>query len=316
MSTNKQVIEKAAFAVADLASGGKLNPEQANAFIRKLILQPTILRRARTVVMNSPVRNINKIGFGTRVLRPGVEGTALSESDKAKPTTEQVVLTTKKVKAEVNLTYDAVEDNIERGNLNLRGAGAPPAPVMGGLKDTIVTLLAERAALDLEELGILGDTASGDAYLALTDGYLKLAATNTYDHLSAGIDKSVFKQGQQTMPKQYLRNKGAVVHMISDNNEIEYRDTLSNRETATGDSMISGTSPVFGFGSPVVPVNLMPEASGLYTDPLNLIFGIQRDISIEVDKDIQAEMFIIVLTARVDFKIEETAAVVRYDNIV
>ena len=63
MSSNKTLL-KADMAVADLTTnGGKLQPEQANVFIRKLLQQPTILRQARTVVMNSPQRNVNKIQF-------------------------------------------------------------------------------------------------------------------------------------------------------------------------------------------------------------------------------------------------------------
>jgi len=59
----------------------------------------------------------------------------------------------------------------------------------------------------------------------------------------------------------------------------------------------------------------MPAANGLLTDPKNLIFGIQRQIHIETDKDIRSREYIIVLTARVDFQIEEEEAVVKYTNI-
>ena len=67
--TNQELMRKADWVVTDLASGGQLNPEQAAAFIRKLILQPTLLQNVRTVTMNSPQRNINKIQFATRILR-------------------------------------------------------------------------------------------------------------------------------------------------------------------------------------------------------------------------------------------------------
>ena len=81
------------------------------------------------------------------------------------------------------------------------------------------------------------------------------------------------------MPSQYQRNKAALNHFVSVNNETEYRDTLADRGTALGDQMTQGTSPSYAFGSPVVPVALMPETNGLFTDPLNLIFGIQRQVS-------------------------------------
>lgn len=315
MSNNSDLLRKADLAVSDLESGGgKLNPEQTSAFIRKLIDQPTMLRNARTVQMNSPQREINKIGFGSRILRPAVSNTALDAADRVKPTTEQILLSTKEVIAEVHLPYDVIEDNIERARVD-ESVAAGPGGVAGGIKDTIMTLIAERAALDLEELALNGDTASGDTYLALIDGWLKLANVNTLDVLSAAISKDMFKGGLKTMPSKYLRNRPAMGHFVSVDNETEYRDTLANRETGMGDNMIAGTNAVFGFGVPVVPVALMPETDGLFTQAQNLIWGIQRDVSIETDKDIRARAYIIVLTARVDFKLEEPDAAVRYTNI-
>jgi len=311
---NAELMQKADWAVGDLSTGGLLTAEQSNSFIRKLLVQPTILRQARSVTMNSPQRNINKIQFASRILRPGVSGTALSVGDRSKPVTEQVQLNTKEVIAEIRLPYDVIEDNIERGNIGQQ-TDVGGTPTSGGIKDTIMTLIAERAALDLEELALLGDTGSGDAYLALVDGYLTQATTNTVDNLGAGIGKSVFKAGLQAMPDQYLRNLNALRHWVSVDNEIEYRDSLSNRETGLGDSVIQGTSPVFGFGVPVEAASLMPSAQGLLTNALNLIFGIQRQIHIETDKDITERVYIIVLTARVDFKLEEEDAVVKYINL-
>jgi hypothetical protein len=69
------------------------------------------------------------------------------------------------------------------------------------------------------------------------------------------------------------------------------------------------------FGSAVNAAPLMPNSRGIYTMPKNLIFGIQRKVNIEYDKDIRARKFIIVVTARVDFQVEETDAMVSITNI-
>jgi hypothetical protein len=177
-----------------------------------------------------------------------------------------------------------------------------------------VQLIAERAALDLEELCLLGDTGSADPYLALFDGYLKLANSNVVN-AGATISKNVFKAGLKAMPSKYLRNRTALSHFVSVNNESEYRDTFANRATALGDASVQGNNALFVFGSLVTGVALMPAASGLYTNPLNLIFGIQRRINIEYDKDIRARTFIVVLTARVDAAIEQVDATVKYTGI-
>lgn len=310
MSTNQELIKKADIALGDLSTAGLLTPEQTDTFIRTLIDQPTVLNSARVVTMNGPERWINKIGFGSRVLRKAVSSTALDAADRVKPDLSKVIVTTKEAIAEVHIPYDVLEDNIEGGNINA-GAETPA----GGMQNTIIQLLAERASLDLEELGLLGDTGSGDQYLAMFDGWLKLASGHVVDVSNSTISKDVFKAGVKAMPDKYLRNRAALTHFISTDNETEYRDTYANRQTALGDAMLQGTGGIFAYGSGVAGAPMMPAASGLYCNPQNLIFGIQRRITLEYDKDIRARTFIVVLTCRVGFQIEETDAVVKYTNI-
>jgi len=308
--TNQELIRKADMALSDLATAGKLNPEQTDRFIRTLIDQPTLLASARTVAMGAPQMKINKIGFGSRILRPAVESTALADGDRVKPDLGQVVLNTSEIIAEVHIPYDVIEDNIEKGNVNV-----PLQTGAGGLHQTIVDLIAERAALDLEELAIQGDTTSGDSYLALSNGYLKLATANV-TNIGAAFDKSAVKSALKTMPTRYLRNRAALQHFVSVDNETEIRDQYGSRQTALGDQQVQGVLPVYIFGSKITPVALMPGAQGLFTDPMNLIFGIQRNIMIEYTKDIRARVFVVVLTCRVAFSIEEVNAIVQYTGIV
>lgn len=323
MTTNSSLLRKADIAIADLqANGGELSPEQGASFIRKLIKQPTLIRQCRVVEMQASKRKINKIGFGKRILRKATSGVALTAAQRSKPTTEQIELDTKEQIAEVRLPYDVLEDNIERAtSANNEASNSGP----GGLRQTIIDLIAERAALDMEELALLADVAytnpadqDDQDYLSQLDGWLKRGAEdgNVADAGNATISKAVFKKGLKTMPSQYQRNKAALNHFVSVNNETEYRDTLADRGTALGDQMTQGNSPTFAYGSPVQGVALMPEDKGLYTDPLNLIFGIQRQVSMEFDKDITARVYIIVLTTRIDFQIEEAEALVAYENIV
>lgn len=321
MSSNQSLLRKADLAIADLSSnGGTLLPEQGNSFIRKLIKQPTLIKQCRVVEMLASSRKINKIGFGNRILRKATSGIALTQAQRSKPTTEQIQLDTKEQIAEVRLPYDVLEDNIERATAaNNEGSNTGPA----GLRQTIIDLIAERAATDLEELALLADTAytSGDAddqaYLSQFNGWIKNAMTNgnVVDAANTTISRALFKNGIKTMPKQYLRNIATMKHFVSNNNEVEYRDTLADRTGQLGDGMTTGALQAYAYGAQVAPVQLMPENRGLFTDPKNLIFGIQRQVSMEFDKDITARVYIVVLTCRIDFKIEEPTALVAYDNI-
>lgn len=329
---SKTILRKADLAVAEINEQGSLTIEQSNRFIRKLIEAPTLLRVCRTIAMSAPSRRINKIGFGERIMRAANQGTytggtgndqanddrALAAADRSKPQFEKIELTTKEIMAEIRLPYELLEDNIEGGNINFGGAtqvsgGAPN----GGILNTILDLIAERSAIDMEELCLLGDTLSGDAYLALVDGWLKRAQTsNSVDFGSQSITRKLFKIGVQSLEPKYKRNLQSMRHFLSHNQVTEYSDTLAGRETALGDSKHQqGQAPVYGVGIPCVPVALMPETQGILCDPKNLLFGIQRNLSLEIDKDIRAREFVVVLTARVDVQIEETEAVVHYNNV-
>ena len=317
---NRELLRKADLALSDLTSnGGLLTAEQGNRFIRKLIEEPTMLSVIRIVEMNAPQRNINKIQFGTRIMRVGTSATALSSGDRSKPTTSQVQLNTDEVIAEVRLPYDVIEDNIERGNIGMNsdGSGGAGTPASGGLVDTIQPLMVEAASRDLEELAIQGDTTSTDDYLALQDGYLKdvTANGNVVDCQGNTLARSVFKSGLQSLPDQYHRDRASMRHFVSVDNEIEYRDTLAARSTGLGDNTITGFNPVFGFGVPLQPVHLMPNDHGLLTNPLNLIMGIQRQITLEYDKDISARVYKMVLSARIAVVVEEAEAAVAYNNL-
>ena len=220
MSSNSALMQKAEFALSNLSGGNKgglLNPEQSSAFIRKLILAPSMLNSGiRRVEMPSPQKNIDKLQFGSRILRAGTTSTtqparenrSLASSQRAAPTTEQIQLNSKLVIAEVNLPYDVIEDNIERGNVGLRtdvgGIGTT-----GGFVDTLMATIAGRVMTDLEELAILGDTDSSDSFLAQTDGWLKRASTNVSDATNAPISLSSLTDGALAMPGAVLETAAA-----------------------------------------------------------------------------------------------------------
>lgn len=302
---NRSIVDKADLAVSQLiANGGYLNPDQANTFIRMLIEQPTIIGDIRVVPMNTPVMEINKIGFAQRILKKApASGTALAAGDRSAPTTDKIQLTTQEVIAEVHIPYDVLEDNIERG----------------GLEDTIMALIAERASLDLEELVILGDEDLGvaDPYLDMMDGVIKRATSHVVDYTATmpNITKEVFKAGLKEMPNKYMRNRTAMRFYVSPHAEIEYADSLANRETVLGDQKVVTWAPNTAYGIPIIPAALMPNENYLFTYPKNVILGIQRQIMIETDRDIRARVLIVVLTMRLALEFEEEDAVVVADGL-
>lgn len=322
MATNQELLRKADLTLTDLqTNGGYLPAEEGARFVRKLIKAANLLAQVRVVEMTSPIRKINKIGFSKRILRRAQSATALTAAQRSKPDTEQIQLVSKEQIAEVRLPYDVLEDSIERAEAaNNEAANTGP----GGLRQTLIDLIAERASTDLEELAILGDTAyvnaadaDDQAYLSQVDGFLKKGLTEGHlvDAANAPVTKQVFREGMKAMPDVYLRNRAAMRHFVSVDAEIDWRDSISDRGTGLGDSATTGSARVPAYGVPVDPIEMMPDDRGLFTNPLNLIMGIQRQVSMEFDKDITSRVYIIVLTCRVDYQVEETDALVAYDNI-
>lgn len=303
--SNLTLMQKADLALADLQNGGHLNPEQTDRFIRKILSEPTILRASRAVGMSAPQRKINKIGFGSRILHAGKSSVALTQAQRSKPDLGQIELNTKEVIAEVRIPYDVLEDNIEGGNINAQAGDSA-----GGMMGTIVELIAERVAVDLEELALLGDKASSDPFLALTDGWLKTADENIVQIASGEIIKMDNALAlTNAIPSKYLRQRNTFKFFADPTTDFNLRKEVQSRSTALGDNFLVNYNEFPIMGSQVQMAGNLPLNNMFYTNPFNLLFGIQRQITLEYDKDITKREFIIVVTARVDFQIEEKEAV-------
>lgn len=312
MRTNRSILEKADLVLSDITgNNGILQPATAQKFIRLLVKESKIMSLATVTPLKSPKQKVSNIRFANRVLRAGNEATALSASDRTKPSFRGVEHDAKLFKAEINISTEALEDNIEGD----------------ALRNTIMTILGEAIARDMDEVIINGDTASSDSFLAQFDGILKLAASNTVNGSDANLTKTILKNMMKAMPSEFLRNKGALRFLTSTDAETDYRDSLADRLTVTGDKALAAmgenTAPVGYSGIPVIDVPMFPENVGtsnhcthvLLTDPKNIDVGIWRDIKIETDKDIRAGELIIVATLRMDALFQEELATVRGYNV-
>ena len=314
MPTTNENLARADLAIADLNSnGGLLQPEQANQFIDLVLDQPTILKQARVHRMSAPEVWINRMGFGSRILRAArTTGSAndggdndryVLKADRAKVTTSKIQLTSSEIIAEVRLPYEALEDNIEGPSLEAH----------------IMRLIAEQAALDLEEFALWADTGSGDAFMALQNGWLKRSNAHVADNLGAGVNPDLFATALLAMPQKYLRYLPQMRGFVSVANTIRYRQKVAQRQTGYGDAALQEAIAISAHGLRLEGAPMLAAdnigATGLVTFPNNLVFGIRRDITVETDKDIRSREYIIVLTLRAGLQIDDADAVVRLDNI-
>jgi HK97 family phage major capsid protein len=309
----KELSQKADLALADLSSnGGLLDAEQNDRFIQNLTDTDTIMRLIRTVPMNSSSQKINKIGFGSNIMKPASQNSAastalhagrrLTEAHRSKPTTSQVVMNTSEVMAEVRFGYEVLEDNIEKGNL----------------ENTLLAMISNKMAEELEKLLIQGDagaTGGVDPWLDLFDGLLELSTARIYDAGGAPASASVFNTAMKLLPTKYRANKNAMRWMSSMDTESDYRLAVASRGTGLGDAVLTGNAPLPVLGVPMIGAAFMPNSKMLFTNPQNCIFGVQRNIRLETDRDISAREVLIVVTMRIAVAIEETDAVVKVINL-
>lgn len=308
--------ERADIALGDLTSnGGILTPEQSTAFVDMIVETPTILSQVRRIPMSTPEKKVSRMGFGARVLRAARQAGGANDdgsndryvraADRVKPSFSQISMQTSEVIAEIHIPYEVLEDNIEGQSFETH----------------VMRQIAQRTALDLEELALWGDKTSADPFLALQDGYMKRMAAHIYNNGGNGVNPNLFANALLTLPQRYLRNVNQMKAFVSEANKIQYMQYLQGRGTAMGDQAIQGNIPLISSGLRVegaASLALGPTGTtgkGLVTPPENLLFGIQREISIESEKDIRSRMHIVVVTARVAFQVDDVDAGVRLDNI-
>lgn len=312
MEANRSFLEKAGTALADITgNNGILQPAQAQRFIRLLVKESKLMNRVTTTPLKAPKQLVNKSRFESRVLRRGQESTALAEADVSKPTFTHVEHDAQLFKAEVRITDEVLEDNIEGDQL----------------RQTIMAQLAERIAYDMDEVIVLSDLASPIDEFAAFDGLLALATSNVVNAGGVTTHKGLFRDAMKTMPSEFLRNKSKFEFFTSVDSELDYRDSLTDRMTQVGDQALAAfgrDQAVVGYsGIPVIDIPAFPENLGggtnttnmLLTDPKNIDVGIWRKIKLETDKDIRAGVLFVVATMRFDALYIHEPAVVKVTNV-
>jgi hypothetical protein len=296
MKTNKEVtrstIEKADIAVSDLTgSGGFLQPKNAAKFIQLSIRKRKLLGMIVVAPIASPTAIIDKIRFNDQILQPGIEGEALPLSLRSKPNLSKVNWDAKKFMAHVNVPIEVLEDNIE-------GAG---------MKNTLMKKATEAVGRDQEKVAIQGDTTSSTPLLAVLDGFLAQLAT-TVDANGTRLTRTFLQQLLRAMPKEELEERNQLKFFTSINAEGDYREFLASRATGLGDIHTNDHKPVYYSGVEIVPIPMFPETLGVGSDETNVILshpknmqvGIWRKIKVKTAEDIEADVFKMVFTLRMD----------------
>jgi hypothetical protein len=283
------------------ATGGKLNPEQADAFIDFVIEKQTALSRVTTRRMNSPQGHTDELTVSGRKLRKATEGTAPTVSNAIG--NKRRTLTTVEVIWAEDITLTFLEDNIER-----RGA-----------EEHIARLLATQFGNDLNDLGWNGDEGSADLFLQVNDGWLDIATadtdTNASDATGAGTVKEILKAARKTLPVEF-KARTDLGYFVPVGTAEEYANEVADRQSAFGDDVLIGGFPVLRyFGTPVIAETHLQGSSAVLTPLSNLHFGIQRALMVDSEWQPRKRAVEYTLSARLDFEYATGKAIVRITNI-
>ena len=302
---NKVLLQKADLDTAGLASGGLLLAEQADRFFRIMIKRAVLMQKIQVRPMANPKMRVDKHRFGSRVLKPGVENQALALAQRSKPDLSFIELDAKLVKAEVRISDETLEDQIERGSY----------------QQTIIQTLAEAIARDVDFLIAQGDTASADSLLAVLDGFIKRATTNVVVAGGVKLNKDVLRDMLKTMPDEFVSSEA--MFFTNRQAKVDYKDSIAERATALGDAhFVTGADATFQdykiLDIPEFPNNRgggTNETVVLFTEPKNMVLGLHRDIKVKMGEDISAGQVIIVVSMRLDTQYMHEPAVVKSTGV-
>lgn len=270
-------------------SDGKMNTEQATAFIKKVVDQSEFLSMIGIENMRSDKKEINLIGMANRVIRKGVKGTAPDATawNNGKRTLEAV-----ETVLAVNISFDDIEDMIEEGNT----------------ENTIVDIMTTTFGNDMADLSINGDEASSDNFLKINDGIVELVTDDT-DCNDVGTwtadskKKEVLAAVLKEMPNKWKRNVNELRFFCSPSFDEEYRDEIGERNTALGDTATTEAARVKHKGIIVEPVGFWPDDLVLLTNPKNLKLGIhKRNMRLGRFVNERARSVELTLSTRADFE--------------
>ena len=300
-------IEKATISIGDLASdGGLLPPEKAQQFILLLIKASKLLPLVEVITMAAPSREVTGVKMGARVLRPGVSNTRLAEGDRSKPLTSSVLLESSFFKAEIVIDDEVLEDNIEGE----------------GFLDTVMEIVTQSVALDMDDIIWNGDQGSGDATLAVLDGVRIQITSNLFDFESESLRPDTLTDAFKTLPTRYKRDRQNMKWFVSPNALEDYREVYAQRATDLGDRNRDGLIPLRHAGVEITDLPVMPEdltpgnlSELVLINPKSIKVGIQRAIKMETWRDPREGATSIVVTVRFDVKVFEEESAVKGQNV-
>ena len=284
--------------LTDIASAGKLTDETASAFLDFVVGDNPTLSVIEKRVMNSPTARLDRIGVGTRKLVAASENTEPDATDGVTFGARSLAVTEAIWAEDISLSF--LEDNIAGGNA----------------EQQIANVVAKAIGEELNDLAWNGDgTTTG--FLAINTGFEALMDADS-DSDVTDVDMT----SNSTLPtaiKALYKGSPAKYRTISDQTifcspgfAVEYLHDLTARETVAGDAgRLNGINDLRYFGVPLV-VDRFLDSDKIYMTPAsNLVFGVHRDVTQELDWNPRKRQVELTVSLRFDFNYKFGGAITR-----
>jgi len=247
----QELIKKAIGAVSTPTfNGGVLNPEQQMKFETIINRSATVLPLVRKEDMMTFSKEIPRLYISEPITRGAVENTAYNQP--RRPVSDKLVLNAQKLVSEFDLTFDSLLYQVEGDQF----------------EETLVQLMSERVGVDLEQLGIQGNTGlaggtdSESLLLSVLNGWsIQGNGSHQVDAGGQTINKNIFAEAMRSMPEVY-RNRD-MVWIASDIIVQDWVNQLAERPTPIGDAALADMAIVGPFGKPLISAPMIPSTSAL-----------------------------------------------------
>lgn len=249
---NKQLLSKAAItsSTSNFTSGFGLSQEEANRFIDYLIDESRLKNKVRIERFNDYTKKINKLFLDDEeVVAPGVAATDPGET--VGVNTSQIALTGKEGVAIVQISDDALEDNVEGD----------------AFADHLMKMIAKAAANQIVRTLLLGvkESTSVTKFIQSWDGWYARAIAGGTTVNAAGfadryIDRTKMSALVKGMPNKYFEAGMDFAFIGARHVAQDWRDEFADRETAAGDAAATGLNAPPYAGIPFDLYNTVPTS--------------------------------------------------------
>ena len=290
--------------LAALASGGLLPAAYQRQFFVRAIESAKGLPQFTMRPMGSHHENLPAIKFNDYVLAPGQEGSGIPAASTHLPTLTQPVLDARLFKAKVEITREALKDNVQ-GNT---------------LLNLCLDKLPAAVARDMERIIFRGDMASATPVEAVLNGVLTQAVTHTYAGGGVKISGTQLEAMFALLANEDKEDPTKLKFFTAPQAERAWQNTWGERLTPGGDEALKNFLPAVYHGTKIeglgaIPVSGANRTSILLCDPKNIVVGIWQDVELKLVEDQIADKWWIKAYVRFDVKFQDEAAVVKATNV-